>query len=170
MRFRFRQDRNRNWENGFRFRPNRNRISAFSRISAEYFGFVCSLVGWGGWSLQEIMLLYLKIGWVFLEPLVIWFGTIKSTNFGALKIGQSISSLARFFTIVSSNFFTQFSQISGPQIVQENIRQLSNTFPVIRQIMLKHYRLIIKWLAVFITSRLDHQLEKHVFSCSMDTV
>ena len=44
MRFRFRQDRNRNWENGVRFRLNRNRISAFSRILAEYFSFVCSLI------------------------------------------------------------------------------------------------------------------------------
>ena len=35
--FRFRPSRNRNWKIGVRFRPNR------SRISAEIFGFVCSL-------------------------------------------------------------------------------------------------------------------------------
>ena len=31
------------WKNGVRYRPNRDRISAFSQISAKYFGFSCSL-------------------------------------------------------------------------------------------------------------------------------
>ena len=137
-------------------------------------GLLCELLCW-----LLCRLLCSLLCWLFCRPLC---GILCRLLFRPVKIGRSISSLARFFTIVSSNLFTLatfksivlsiagFSQISGPQIVQENIRQLSNTFPVIRQIMLKHYRLIIKWLAVFITSRLDHQLEKHVFSCSMDTV
>ena len=63
--FRFRPSRNRNLKIGVRFRPHRNRISAIGRISAEIFGFVCSL--------EQVYTLQTCIYWDILLSLYLYY-------------------------------------------------------------------------------------------------